>query len=278
MKVSHIMDSYEVSLKKDIVPAILERLGRRVDPRKLFTLSVDALDLVFGYLFQEGNVAPSDIIDILNSTDNNDVIFNKLQAAAAHVSVLPEAYDEQEDIIAGIMNGVIADYVGIDMKNEIDKRLRDEKDINKLIEYSQMNLDNLQIALGIRPPLYNPSGSQENVRAAPAMRVIYPDTPENNHLAITAEDAPPREEVPFTAIDPASGDSPPRRIDTTGARNEASEVLKRRKQEAQKYVKIIRKKMDKNKMSRIQAIPLRITATFRLILSFQVIANFVLSF
>ncbi|MHA1144374.1 MAG: hypothetical protein ACTSRW_06510 [Candidatus Helarchaeota archaeon] len=248
------MDSYEVSLKNDIVPAIAEKLNRQVDPRKLFTLSVDALDLIFGYLFQDSNVPPSDIVEILNSTDNQDEILRKLQEAAASVSVMPDAYDEREDIIAGIMAGIIGDFIGHDLRNEIEKRLRDEKDINKLIEYSQMSLNHLEIALGIRPPPYIPPEESNRVVAVPSPRTIHPDIPDEPVPPVTPMNGISEPEpVPFLPSAPPDTEEDtqeqPERVSTDEALREASELLKKRKEEAKKFLGIIRKKLEKVKIN-----------------------------
>ncbi|MHC1591480.1 MAG: hypothetical protein ACXQS8_05300 [Candidatus Helarchaeales archaeon] len=251
------MDSYEISLKNDIVPAIAEKLNRQVDPRKLFNLSIDALDLIFGYLFQDSNVGPSDIIEILNSTDDQDEILRRLHEVANEVTEMPEDYDEREDIIAGIMAGIIGDFIGHDLRNEIEKRLREEKDINKLIEYSQMSLNHLEIALGIRPPPYIPPEESDRAVPVPTPRVIHPDVPDEPIPPVTPLDEEPATEpsVPFVPSSPPPGEvtpdptDPAQRVSTVEARREAAEIVRQRKERIKKVMDLIKKKLEKAKIN-----------------------------
>lgn len=249
------MDSYEVSLKKDIVPAISEKLGRKVDPRKLFTLSVDALDLIFGYLFQEGNVAASEIVEILNSSNNDNVILQKLQQAAQSAILLPEDYDESEDLIAGIMVGIHADYVGNDMKEEIENRLRRVNDLNKLVEYSQMSIQHLQVALGIRPPMSPSLAGGQGLRTARQPPPLYSDTDSSLRVITPEHEAAPA--VPFVPTGPPrEGEAPseePEEEETSLATDREKIIadtrnrLQHRREEIDHWVGVIKKLMKKNK-------------------------------
>lgn len=134
--------------KEDVVLAIKHKLS--VDKNKLYKLSIDELDTIFGLIYQDSNISPSEIADIINDFPAEEIMPN-IQKRTSEVIALPEYYDEKQDLRAGILVNIHEDYVGIDMKNEIRDKLLQIDDVKKLVELSTMNLKTLQVALGIRP-------------------------------------------------------------------------------------------------------------------------------
>ncbi|MHA1299338.1 MAG: hypothetical protein ACTSO9_07885 [Candidatus Helarchaeota archaeon] len=134
--------------KEDVVLAIKNKLN--VEKNKLYKLSIDELDTIFGLIYQDSKISPLEIAEIINNFPPEEIMPN-IQKRTSEVAVLPEYYDECQDVRAGILVNIHEDYVGADMKNTIRDKLLEINDVNKLIELSQMNLKALQIALGIRP-------------------------------------------------------------------------------------------------------------------------------
>ncbi|NVM01335.1 MAG: hypothetical protein HWN67_03305 [Candidatus Helarchaeota archaeon] len=144
------MSEDEFGAKEDVVLAIKNKLD--VDKETLFKLPIDDLDTIFGLIYQDSNVSPSEIAEIIENSDPGDIV-NNIEQRIYEVAVLPNNYDEKQDIIAGILVNIHEEYLGLDLKNEIKERLMKIDDINKLANLSQKNLKSLQVALGIRPPI-----------------------------------------------------------------------------------------------------------------------------
>ncbi|MHA1379505.1 MAG: hypothetical protein ACTSRG_14120 [Candidatus Helarchaeota archaeon] len=158
--------------KEDVVLAIKNKLD--VDKNKLYKLSIDELDTIFGLIYQDSNISISEITEIINNCPPEEIMPN-IQKRASEVVSLPEYYDERQDIRAGILVNIVEDYVGVDMKNTIRDKLLEINDIDKLVELSTMNLKALQVALGIRPAPQVVTPKPISIPASPT-HVSVPET------------------------------------------------------------------------------------------------------
>ena len=192
--------NYEMSIKNDIVPTIAIKLEKKVDPSILFRLPVDVLDHIFGLLYQDNTISSTIVSQIiLDNKETPEKIIEILDQEIQQTMEIPDTYDEREDIMAGILINVVEEYVGTDLKKEIERRLKEEKDINKLLKMSQMSLVELEVELGLRPALQVPESMQSSVRSTPRPRVVRP-------MPADAEIPPPEQEptVPFIPQSPSA--------------------------------------------------------------------------
>lgn len=144
-----MMSEDDIGAKEDVVLAVKNKLS--VEKDKLYKLSIDDLDMIFGLIYMDLSISPSEIADIINNSPPEDIMAN-IEKRKSQVTVLPEYYDEKEDVRAAILANIHEEYVGPDLKNEITERLMRIDDVNKLLGMTQLSLQNLEIALGIRPP------------------------------------------------------------------------------------------------------------------------------
>ena len=251
------MSDYELSIKNDIVPTIALKLEKQVDPNILFHLPVDVLDYIFGLLYQDSTITPSTIADvILRLKDTPERIIETLEGEMQETMDIPSNYDEREDIIAGILVNVIEEYVGTDLKKEIERRLREITDVNKLIELSQVSLPVLEVKIGLRPPPSIPSTQESSVRDAPPPRVIRPGDSPSEPTAIPNISAThsepivpfippsPNSSTPSTRTIPSPTSAPPKpNIDP-----QQQKIIEERKKKAAEIVKDIEKSLSKLKL------------------------------
>ncbi|MHA1129665.1 MAG: hypothetical protein ACTSQI_02745 [Candidatus Helarchaeota archaeon] len=130
------------SIKTDIIPVIQNMIN--ISSEKLFSLSVDTLNEIFGYL-ESGVIPASEIESIILSTENSNEISSKLQAK---ISIATSPSDTlKEDLITGILFQM-PDII----REKIEPKLREISDINELTELSQMDLPEIQSRLGLELP------------------------------------------------------------------------------------------------------------------------------
>lgn len=127
------------SIKADIVPVIQNMID--VSSEKLFSLSVDTLNQIFGYL-ESGTIPASEIEAIVNSSTESEEISSQLQSKSS--AVTPSSDDFKEDLIIGILYSIPETN-----RAQIEPKLRAIEDINELTEISQLDLSELQSKLGI---------------------------------------------------------------------------------------------------------------------------------
>ncbi|MHA1784242.1 MAG: hypothetical protein ACTSVY_01585 [Candidatus Helarchaeota archaeon] len=239
---------YEMSIKNDIVPTIAIKLEKKVDPRILFNLPVDVLDHIFGLLYQDTTIPASTISQIINDyKDTPEKIIPILDSKLEQVMEIPETYDEKEDIIAGILVNVIEEYVGTDLKKEIERRLREITDVNKLIEMSQLSLVELEVKLGLRPPPSIPENIESSVRSAPAPRIIRPNNSEINAIEIETISRTPEEKpiIPFVPQGPSPKPAPTQKPPSNPIQDK---LVAERRAKAEEHVKEIEKLLTKAKI------------------------------
>ncbi len=130
------------SIKADIVPVIKSMID--VSSEKLFTLSVDTLNEIFGYL-ESGVIPAAEIESIILSTDDLTEIPSKLQAKISTDAPIMDTL--KEDLITGILFN-IPEIV----REQIEPKLREIGNTDELMELSQLDLAELQSKLGIETP------------------------------------------------------------------------------------------------------------------------------
>ncbi len=248
------MSDYEMSIKNDIVPTIALKLEKKVDPRDLFNLPVDVLDYIFGLLYQDSTITPSTIADtILTLKNSPEKIISSLENEMQKTLDIPNTYDEREDIIAGILINVIEEYVGTDLKKEIERRLREINDINKLIELSQVSLPVLEVKIGLRPPPTIPSRQESSVRDSSSPRVIRPGESIPEPSIIPNVDSSNSE--PIVPFRPPNANSSPRTIPSPTSTPpkpnidpQQQKIIEERKKKTVVFIKEIEKILSKLKL------------------------------
>jgi len=140
------------SLKADIIPVIQSKID--IDSEKLFSLSIDVLNQIFGSL--ESNViAANEIKAIILESADSDEINSKLQSK---ISAVPPSSDTfKEDLITGILFNIPEAN-----RAQIESKLHEINDMNELSDLSQMDLPELQAKLGLQPaspPSYGESST-----------------------------------------------------------------------------------------------------------------------
>jgi len=129
------------SLKADIIPVIQNKI--EIDSEKLFSLSVEVLNQIFGYL-ESGDISIAEIKSILLESADSNEINSKLQSK---ISIMPSDGDTfKEDLLTGILFN-IPDANRV----QIEPKLREINDMNELTEISQLDLPELQSRLGLTP-------------------------------------------------------------------------------------------------------------------------------
>lgn len=138
------------SLRADIIPVIQSKID--IESEKLFSLSIDVLNQIFGSL-ESGVIAADEIkAIILESADSNE-INSKLQSK---ISAAPPSSDTfKEDLVTGILFNIPeAD------RRQIEPKLREINDMNELSGLSQMDFPELQAKLGLQPA--SPQGFEDS--------------------------------------------------------------------------------------------------------------------
>jgi len=251
------MSDYELSIKNDIVPTIALKLEKQVDPNLLFHLPVDVLDYIFGLLYQDTTITPSTIAEvILRLKETPEKIIETLEGEMQETLDIPNNYDEREDIIAGILVNVIEEYVGTDLKKEIERRLREIQDVNKLIELSQVSLPVLEVKIGLRPPPSIPSTQENSVRETPPPQVVRPGQTIPEPAPVPSPStSPSKPMVPFLPPNPNSSSPSPRTIPSPTsmppkppADPQQQQMIDERKKKALVIVKDIEKTLSKLKL------------------------------
>jgi len=129
------------SFKADIIPVIQDKID--IDSEKLFSLSVDVLNQIFGYL-ESGSIPAAEMKSIILESADSAEINSKLQSK---ISAIPPSGDNfKDDIITGILFNIPEAN-----RAQIEPKLRDINDMNKLMEISQLDLPELQSQLGLQP-------------------------------------------------------------------------------------------------------------------------------
>ncbi|HUX99498.1 MAG TPA: hypothetical protein VMV49_08100 [Candidatus Deferrimicrobium sp.] len=131
--------SSQESIKADIIPVIQNMID--ISTEKLFSLSVDTLNQIFGCL-ENGTIPASEIETILNSSSDSEEISSQLQLKSS--TIAPPIDDFKEDLIIGILYAIPETS-----RAQIEPKLRAIEDINELTEISQLDLPELQSRLGI---------------------------------------------------------------------------------------------------------------------------------
>ena len=132
------------SIKADIIPVIQNLID--VSSEKLFSLSVDTLNQIFGFL-EAGTIPNSEIESIIRSTSDESKITPQLQAKVTAGTTSAPADSYKEDIITGILFNIPESVRG-----QIEPKLRELEGTNELVELSQLDLPELQSKLGIETP------------------------------------------------------------------------------------------------------------------------------
>ncbi|NHI93011.1 MAG: hypothetical protein EAX96_10955 [Candidatus Lokiarchaeota archaeon] len=241
---------YEMSIKNDIVPTIAIKLEKKVDPSVLFRLPVDVLDHIFGLLYQDTTISSASISQIiLDNKETPEKIIGILDQELQQTMDIPDTYNEREDIIAGILINVVEEYVGTDLKKEIERRLREINNIDKLNKMAQMSLVELEVALELRPALQVPENMQSSIRTSPTPRIIRPGTPDVEVLA--AEEISQTNEspiVPFVSQKPTPKPAPQATTPKPAATPDQDKVLAERKAKVEQLMKQIEKLFSKAKI------------------------------
>ena len=115
-----------------------------VSSEKLFALSVDTLNEIFGYL-ESGVISATEIESVILSTDDITEISSKLQAKISTDAPITDTL--KEDLIIGILFN-IPEIV----RGQIEPKLREIGNTDELMELSQLDLPELQSKLGIEMP------------------------------------------------------------------------------------------------------------------------------
>ncbi len=128
------------AIKTDIIPVIQNMID--VSSETLYSLSIDTLNKIFGYL--ETGIIPASEIEtiILDSQDSNE-ISTRLQDKIAGTATT--GIDNlKEDLITGILFNIPEN-----IKPQIESKLRAIDDTDELVELSQLDLPELQSSLGL---------------------------------------------------------------------------------------------------------------------------------
>ncbi|MFX1449370.1 MAG: hypothetical protein ACFFCM_00925 [Promethearchaeota archaeon] len=233
------MSDDEFGAKEDVVLAIKNKLD--VDKNILYKLSIDDLDTLFGLIYQDSHISSSEIADIIMNSAPNDII-SKIENRIYEVAVLPNNYDEKQDIIAGILVNIHEEYVGIDLKNEIQERLQKIEDINKLVDLSQMNLRALQVALGLRPP-----PPEQKPIAVPAAPESAKPTPPFTSNSIPENDVPPFSSPPIPEND-SSTPSDTRVPSQPPPKSLPENIIAHRQEEVREKMEVVEKILQRAKV------------------------------
>ena len=129
------------SFKADIIPAIQSKVD--IDSEKLFSLSVDLLNQIFGYL-EGGSIPTAELKSIILESSDSDEISRKLQSK---LSALPPSGDTfKDDLITGILFNIPDSN-----RAQIEPKLREISDMNELTQISQLDLPEILSRLGLQP-------------------------------------------------------------------------------------------------------------------------------
>ncbi|MDD1779331.1 MAG: hypothetical protein LUQ65_14280, partial [Candidatus Helarchaeota archaeon] len=129
------------SVKADIIPVIQSKM--EIDSEKLFSLSIDVLNQIFG-LLESGVITANEIkAIILESTDSNE-INSKLQSKMSAAPPSSDTY--KDDLVTGILFNIPEAN-----RAQIEPKLREINDMNELSNLSQMDFPELQAKLGLQP-------------------------------------------------------------------------------------------------------------------------------
>jgi hypothetical protein len=145
------------SLRADIIPVIQSKMD--IDSEKLFSLSIDVLNQIYGAL-ESGVIAANEIKAIILESADSDEINSKLQSK---ISAAPPSSDTfKEDMVTGILFNIPeAD------RAQIEPKLREINDMNELSALSQMDFPELQVKLGLQPA--SPQGYEDGSTPASAI-------------------------------------------------------------------------------------------------------------
>ncbi|MFX1293455.1 MAG: hypothetical protein ACFFD2_01155 [Promethearchaeota archaeon] len=136
------------SIKADIIPAIQNVVN--VSSEKLFTLSVEVLNQIFGYI-QTGILPVSKIESIIRSSKDSNEISSKLQVKTSEA--ISSGNNLMNDLITGILFNIPENF-----RDQVEPRLREIENTDVLAELSQLDLPEIQSRLGIEiatPQIYN---------------------------------------------------------------------------------------------------------------------------
>ncbi|NVM54523.1 MAG: hypothetical protein HWN66_12535 [Candidatus Helarchaeota archaeon] len=159
------------SIKGDIIPVIQNLID--VDSEKLFSLSVDTLNKLFG-LLESGTISNSEVESIINSSTDPADLQSRIQARLS--TTTPTTDNFKEDLITGILFNIPESS-----RDKIELKVREITDINKLTELSQLDLPELQSLLGIEAPIPKPYDEGADIRAGilaqlpPSLRGVISD-------------------------------------------------------------------------------------------------------
>ena len=259
------------SIKADIVPVIQNMID--VSSEKLFSLSIETLNQIFNYL-ETGIIPASEIESIILSSQDPEEIASKLQAKLATVTSSSDTF--KEDLITGILFNIPESS-----RDLIEPKLRAIDDIDELVELSRIPFSELQVRLGFEAPIAQEYDERLDIIAGilaqlpPSLRGIIGDRLQEiddieqlirlsqmNYVQIQQElglAAQSPSSIPAEYLNPVdtatqssesnTNSSPSPEASTSGQPPPPSpqvrEMLRKRREENQKYIPIIQKMAEK---------------------------------
>ncbi|MHA1649115.1 MAG: hypothetical protein ACTSYB_02885, partial [Candidatus Helarchaeota archaeon] len=259
------------SIKADIVPVIQNMID--VSSEKLFSLSIETLNQIFNYL-ETGIIPASEIESIILSSQDPEEIASKLQAKLTIVTSSSDTF--KEDLITGILFNIPESS-----RDLIEPKLREIDDIDELVELSRIPFSELQVRLGFEAPIVQEYDERLDIIAGilaqlpPSLRGIIGDRLQEiddieqlirlsqmNYVQIQQElglAAQSPSSIPAEYLNPVdtatqssesnTNSSPSPEASTSGQPPPPSpqvrEMLRKRREENQKYISIIQKMAEK---------------------------------